>query len=123
MGRRRTMKQLVLATLGLIAAAGAAEAQVGVPGQRPTRPIINPFLPSRQTSPLTPQQADTLRQLGQQLQTGGTLGKQVTDPTPGITGHPVQYFYYSHYYKFPFPRIPAGTPGGGAPPVAQSGTS
>ena len=39
------MKQLVLATLGLITVAGVAQAQIGTPGQRPTtRPIVNPFL-------------------------------------------------------------------------------
>jgi hypothetical protein len=114
------MKQLVLATLGLIVAAGGAQAQIGATGQRPTtRPTVNPFLSSgRPTSPLTPQQADTLRLLGQQLAPGGALSQQPgPDPTLGITGHPVRYNYYSHYYTFPFPRFGPTSGAGGAPPV------
>jgi hypothetical protein len=113
------MKQLVLATVGLMVAVGGAQAQIGATGSRPTtRPLVNPFTPgSRQTSPLTPQQANTLNLLGQQLAPGGTLSQQPgPDPQLGITGHPVRYNYYSHYYTFPFPRF-GPTSGGGAPPV------
>ncbi len=119
------MKQLVLAILGLVLATGAAQAQFGRPFQRPTvRPPVNPFAPGGSgNSALTPQQSDTLRLLGQQLRPGQALGPQVVEPSVGVTGHPVRFNYYSHYYTFPFPRSGLGSAGSSRPvaPAASQG--
>ncbi len=116
------MKQLVLATLGLVMAAGAAQAQFGMPFQRPStspsfRPSSNPFVPGSGafgtgsgSSPLTRQQQDALRYLGQ-VQTGQAGGQLAALPSLGVTGHPVTFFNYSHYYTFPSPRFGPGSSG------------
>jgi hypothetical protein len=125
------MKRFVVACtlaigLGVLASAGQAQAQYGLPGmpQNPyVRPPISPYLnlnrggnPAINYFGLVQPQLQTTEQL-QMLQMQQTqmaqLGFGGTDPNaaaPGITasGHHANFFNYGHYF---------GPPGGGVRPA------
>jgi hypothetical protein len=128
------MMRLMLLTATVLAAV-ANRGQAQQPYQRPatspySKPTVNPILNAfgprnsafdyfTQTRP----QLETARSIGQ-LQYGQQLqGQQLAalqptanlgvPPSLGITGHPVAFFNYSHYYTFPSPRFGPGSTGQG----------
>jgi hypothetical protein len=131
------MKRLVLAAVAAALGWGAqARAQVGG-YQRPAtspvyQPAVNPILNANrgavgyytQTRP----QEDAFHSIGQlqtgvqqlQMQPGAMYTPQGTAANLGMSGHPVAFFNYSHYYQFPMPRYPGAVGGHGllASPLA-----
>ena len=114
------MKQLVLTALGLFVAAGAVQAQVGVfqrPPTTPTRPGVNPLFSQQGSGGIfgtgSPFGAMRPGFGGPQVGFSGVpTGDQPAAPVAlGVTGHPVRFFYYSHYYTFPAPKYGPGSSG------------